>query len=372
MRIAFNALSVNNLSGRHVLLGHMRGIIDNSAVHDRHVLLYHAGNHDLCTSLGDLVDMVECPAYTAHWAGRSIWERFWLPALLKRVGAQLLFSPAGVTAKKVRQPQIALAQNPWCFVSGARSGVAEELKAALQRHAYRHAQRSAALMLFNSEYMSRVYRANAGFGPVDSLILHQGLDEETFAAAREIPGFDQRRSEILVVSAMGRHKSIEDVVDALALLRGRGIEVRMKLVGPWPDLAYRAQVERRVKEADLAEAVDFIGYVTRDDLHRHYAEARVFCLLSRCESFGIPAVEAEVFGTPAVVADCCAPPEIAGPGGVVVPPGDPVAAADALAMLLTDASAWSRCSERARANAERFHWASCTRPLVDWLHAMTK
>ena len=47
MRIAFNALSVTNLSGRHVLLGHVREVIKATEGRGRHVLLYHAASRDL-------------------------------------------------------------------------------------------------------------------------------------------------------------------------------------------------------------------------------------------------------------------------------------------------------------------------------------
>jgi glycosyltransferase involved in cell wall biosynthesis len=369
MRIAFNALSVTNLSGRHVLLGHMRQIVQETAARGRHVLLHHAGNRDLRDSLEGLVDAVECPSMTAHWAGRWVWERFRLGRVLRQVRADAVFTPSGATTPGIAIPQWSLGQNPWCFVSEARKGPLEWLKASLQRLAYRRAQREATLMMFLSEYMGRMYRENAGFGPANSVVLYPGLDDETFAAARAMRAFHERRCEILVVSAMARHKSIEDVVVALEICRRNGIDVGMKLVGPWPDPAYEALVRERVRKSGLSDHVEFIGYVSREQLHRCYGEARVFCLLSRCESFGIPAVEAEAFGTPAVVADCGAPPEVAGPGGVVVPPGSPLAAAEALAPLLTDPAEWECASLRARANAERFRWTTCTKPLLEWIIA---
>jgi glycosyltransferase involved in cell wall biosynthesis len=369
MRIAFNALSVTNLSGRHVLLGHMRQIVRETSGQGRHVLLHHAGNRELREALSGSVDAIECPPMTAHWAGRSVWERFQLGRVLRQVRADAVFNPSGTTTPGVSIPQWSLGQNPWCFVAEARNGPLESLKAGLQRIAYRRAQREATLVLFLSEYMRRMYRENAGFDPANSLVLYPGLDDETYAAARTARGFDERRCEILVVSAMARHKAIEDVVEALDICRHRGIGARMKLVGPWPDPVYEAFVRQRVRNSGLSDQVQFIGYVTREQLHRHYGEARAFCLLSRCESFGIPAVEAEAFGTPAVVADCGAPPEVAGPGGTVVPPGDPTAAAQALEPLLTDPAAWAMASNRARANADRFRWERCSKPLLEWIMA---
>lgn len=367
MRVAFNALSVSNLSGRHVLLGHIRQVLASPGVSDRQILLYHAGNRNLAKLLSGELDLVECPRATSGWRGRWWWETVELPGLLRRHGAEALFSPAGITADRVDLPQLVLAQNPWCFVRDIRQGWGDSVKAALQRTAYRKAQRDAALMLFNSDYMRRAYAENAGFEPRDWRLLPQGLDEETFAAGRDAPPFDARRAEILVVSVMTPHKAVEDVISALALLRRQGVDASLVLVGPWADEGYARLIRAKIDALGLERQVSVAGKVSRADLYAHYARARVFCLLSRCESFGIPAVEAQAFGTPCVVADCGAPPEIAGPGGVVVPVGDVSAAADALGRLLQDRAAWDARARAARVNAERFHWARCSRPLVDWV-----
>jgi glycosyltransferase involved in cell wall biosynthesis len=365
MRIAFNALSVDNLSGRHVLLGHIRQVL--AAGGERHLLLHHAGNRDLTDALQGRIDTVECPPATRSWRGRWWWEATELPSLLRRNGVQALFSPAGITASRVELPQLVLAQNPWCFVRQVQHGGADHFKAVLQRAAYRKAQRHAALMLFNSDYMRRAYRDNAGSEPREGLLLLQGLEDETFASGLNAPAFAERKAEILVVSVMARHKAIEDVVDALAVLRRHGVDATLSIVGPWADAGYEQQIRRQIQALGLARHASICGKVSRDQLHAHYARARVFCLLSRCESFGIPAVEAQAFGTPCVVADCGAPPEIAGPGGVVVPPGAVEASARALARMLNDESWWLNRSAAARKNVQRFRWAACSRPLADWI-----
>jgi glycosyltransferase involved in cell wall biosynthesis len=365
MRIAFNALSVSNLSGRHVLLGHIRQVI--AAGGARHVLLHHAGNRDLAEALGSELDVFECPPSTVGWLGRAAWEATAMPRVLRRLGAHALFSPAGTTTPRVQIPQLVLAQNPWCVVREVQHGRAAWLKAGLQRLAYRRAQREAALMLFNSEYMRRAYRDNAGSEPRDALLLLQGLEDETFASGLAAPSFAERKAEILVVSVMARHKAVEDVVDALAALRRQGVDATLSIVGPWADASYEQQIRRQIEALDLARHATICGKVSRQQLHAHYARARVFCLLSRCESFGIPAVEAQAFGTPCVVADCGAPPEIAGPGGVVVPQGAVEAAAQALARLVTDEAWWQNRSAAARINVQRFRWEACSRPLVDWI-----
>ncbi len=367
MRIAFNALSVSNLSGRHVLLGHLRQIVDASRDGERHLLLHHVRNRDLAETLEGRLDAYECPSMTARWPARWVWERKVLPKLMQTEGVDVLFSPTGMTIPGLKTPQISLAQNPWCFIPAARKGLADETKASLQRRACRRAQSEAALMLFNSEYMQSLYYNNAGFEPANSLVLHQGLDEDTLDAARNLPGFDERQCEVVTVSVMARHKNIEDVLRVLHKMHQNGVVARLKLVGAWPDARYKALILRHIKALGLVNYVDLLGHVPRQELYRHYSKARAFCLLSTCESFGIPAIEAEVFGTPAVVANSGGPPEIAGPGGVVVTPGDLSGAASTLGTLLTDKVAWTALSIRARENVERFRWELCSRPLINYI-----
>ena len=96
-----------------------------------------------------------------------------------------------------------------------------------------------------------------------------------------------------------------------------------------------------------------------------YAESQVFCLMSRCESFGIPAIEAQLFGTPVVCSTACAVPEICGEGGLFCDPDDIDGIAEALNSLLEDSDVWRARSELALRNADRFHWQACSKPLVE-------
>lgn len=367
MRIAVDALAVTNLSGRRVLIGHLAEQASTLPAQHHFLVLHHRGNWDLIRNLGSHVSWLECPGFTRHWTGRLLWQYTVLPLLLRRQRIDLVLSPTGALTPGSHLPHIVLAQNPWCLVPALQRGPASRLKAALQRHAYRRAQRQARVLFCNSTYLSLIYARNAGTQPRREPILANGIDEAIYQAALPIAAFETRELELLTVSVMTPHKAIEVVIDALALLRAKGVSVRLRLVGPWSDRTYRQRIEQQITALGLSEAVVIQGRVSEAQLHSHYRQARVFVLLSRCESFGLPAVEAQAFGTPSVVADLCAPPEIAGPGGLVVPPDDPAAAADALEALLCDAKVWQEASARACANAERFRWSTVSRPLAQCL-----
>lgn len=356
-----DALSVNNLSGRHVLLGHLRELASALSAEWRFTLLVHRGNTDLVEALPQGVAHVVAQAGPGWWS-RTVWGWRHFDRVAQQCGADLVFSPSGMLSPGCSLPQVVLAQNPWPLMPGAKG-----LRLWLQRRGFARAQRRAWRMVFNSGYMQRLYAEAFGLPPRASLVAYQGIDVTCFDEDPVAWGLQGRQPHVLTVSVMARHKAIEALVDAFALVAGSVADARLVLLGGWPDAAYRREIEGRVQRAGLAARVDILGHTDAATLRAHLRRARVFCLLSRCESFGIPAVEAQAAGTPTVVAAGTAAPEITGHGGAVVPQDDPEAAAAALLGLLQDDTTWSQASSAARRNADRFHWQPCSAPLADLL-----
>ena len=360
-----NALSISNPSGLHVLLGHLEQLAGELAGRCRFAVLCRADAQVLRERLGDRVDWEFAPPATRGWLFRAVWERMNLARLARRRGATIYFTPSGIAAHlPAGVAQIVFCQNPWALVPAARRR-RDALKAWLQRRAYRRAMRAAAVMAFNSRYMQEAYRANAGFAEKRGLVVPQAADEAT----RERAAAGQRHSRspnlILGVSVMAPHKNVETLARAFAAVRARHAGARLVLAGSWPDAAYERKIRALVGTLGLREAVEFAGFVSRAQLDRLYAEARVFCLMSRCESFGLPAIEAQLFGTPVVSSAVCAIPEICGTGGLFCAPDDVAGVAAALRTLIEDEAEWRRRSDLARSNAARYVWSRCSQPLVD-------
>ena len=358
-----NALSATNPSGLLVLRGHVGQLADALRGRLRIVVLGRTEMTALRAELGERVDWEFAPAATRGWLFRAVWEFARLGRILKKHGAGLYFTPSGIAAHVPADiRQIVFCQNPWALVPAARRH-RDFVKAWLQRRAYRRAMRAADAMVFNSRYMQAAYRVNAGCEEKRGLVVYQAADDATRAraAAADVPHLP---NQILCVSVMGPHKNAETLVRALREVRSTHPAARLVFAGSWPDPAYEGKIRELVAAFDLGSAVEFAGFVARERLDRLYAESRVFCLMSRCESFGIPAIEAQLFGTPVVSSTVCAIPEICGAGGLFRDPDDVAGTAAALRTLLEDDAGWKRFSAAARTNAARFSWNECSRPLI--------
>jgi glycosyltransferase involved in cell wall biosynthesis len=108
--------------------------------------------------------------------------------------------------------------------------------------------------------------------------------------------------------------------------------------------------------AGLGDGVELTGPLTRAELDATYAQADLLVLASRAETYGMVVTEALARGLPVIASDVGGVREALGhalghEAGVLVPPGDAVALADALRHWLTDPA--HRAGLRAAARARR-------------------
>jgi glycosyltransferase involved in cell wall biosynthesis len=140
------------------------------------------------------------------------------------------------------------------------------------------------------------------------------------------------------------------------------------------DPAFAESLRRRISEDELGGRVRFAGPRVEADLERSYASADLLVLPSRAETYGMVVTEALARGLPVVAADVGGVAEALGHGGrgirpgLLVPPGDPAALAEALRAWLGDAEVrrtWRRAARERRASLSE--WSTTTSVLADVL-----
>jgi glycosyltransferase involved in cell wall biosynthesis len=141
---------------------------------------------------------------------------------------------------------------------------------------------------------------------------------------------------VLSVTRFTKQKRNDVLLQALALLRNRGVEFRARLVGEGG--AFRDETEAQIQQLGLAPFALLAGSKPQSELVDEYRSADVTVLSAIDEGLGLALVEAQLCGCAVVGARSGGITDIIADGqsGLLVPPGDPVALADALQLVLTD------------------------------------
>jgi glycosyltransferase involved in cell wall biosynthesis len=120
------------------------------------------------------------------------------------------------------------------------------------------------------------------------LFLPIGCDLDDFR-----PGPTERAPQLLFVGdAAEPRKRIDRILAVFGRLRQRHPQLRLIFIGNKSDRV------RELIPIELQSACELRGYVDEAELRRAYAESLGLFLLSDCEAFGIPILEALASGTP--------------------------------------------------------------------------
>lgn len=278
-------------------------------------------------------------------------------ALLRRLRPTLVHS---VTIKPVLYGGIAcrLAHVP-AYVA-AISGLGYMF---MHRRGWRRSLRGLALLL---------YRLALGH-PNSRVIFQNSADRDVLLSARAVrpaqvvmvrgSGVDLRRFApqpfpqgavtIVMAARLLRDKGVGEFAEAARLCAQRGLGLRWRLAGS-PDPGNPASIHLATVQAwHAAGLVDYVGEC--DDVAAFYAAAHIVVLPSYREGLPKSLIEAAACGRPVVTTDVpgCRDALEAGVTGLLVPPRDALALADAVAQLAADASLRERFGAAGRALAER-------------------
>jgi glycosyltransferase involved in cell wall biosynthesis len=167
---------------------------------------------------------------------------------------------------------------------------------------------------------------------------------------------------LLMVSRLSHEKGHVDLLEALAILKRRGVRCHLLIVGEGYE---RAAIERARERLGLNEDVTLAGQ--QNDVRPYYAAATLYLMPSHSEGSPNALLEAMAAGVPAIASRAGGIPEIMTDGstGVLVPPRRPEALADAVQRLLTHPEEAARLAANAKKETARFTADAYHRGLVE-------
>ena len=260
-----------------------------------------------------------------------------------------------------------LINRPIPFSIWLHAGTDLYLRTAYLPQKLRYADRIITCCEFNRSYLAERY-AEMVPGIADRVhVCYHGLDLAEFPYRPDA----RPPRHIVAVGRLAQDKGFAVLLRAVGLLRDRGLDVEVDLVGDGPE---RGRLGALTRALDIADRVHFRGWLPFESVQRAMSGATLLVHPSDRLGDGLPNVlrEAMALGTPVIASRVAGIPEALDDGrcGLLVPPGNPVALADGIARVLQDVDLRRTFAHLGRMRAEqRFDmWRNGAR-LADELRA---
>ena len=346
MTLLINGLHSKS-GGGVTYLNNILPLLGQAAGVDVHLCI-HADQKDLLK--------VDVPGVTVHELSfpTSFWKLLWreqvdVPRLARRIGAAVTFSPANYGPL--------LAPNSVILLRNALNvGFVERRPTKIAYWILLYVATGLSLLFSKraitvSEY-ARTSASGGIFKSRISIVPH-GVD----ARFTDEP-LAEREDFLLAVSDLYVQKNFNRLLAAIAVLRDKHPNIRLKIAGRALDDEYHTALLSDVERLGLADHVEFLGHVAPDGLLDLYQRCGVFVFPSLVETFGNSLVEAMACGAPVATSSTAAMPEVAGEGALYFDPKDVSDMASVLGSLLDDPERRRVAGQKALERAKSYSWSS--------------
>jgi len=227
----------------------------------------------------------------------------------------------------------------------------------IRRFTFRRVDR----VITNSDSTRRTLLADVPWFPREKVVrVYNPFDAAAFRAAaaglsRKDAGLEPDQFVIGIFARLTRQKGHDVLLDAFPRIREAIPAARLLIVGTG-DL--EEMLQARAGKLGIADACKFVGHV--DAVAPFVALADVTAVPSRFEGFCYSAVESEALGVPVVASRVSSIPEVVEDRstGLLVPPENPDALAEALIQLARDEGLRKKLGQAGPAFVERFDAAA--------------
>ena len=190
-----------------------------------------------------------------------------------------------------------------------------------------------------SDYMKKEVAAR-GFPDEQLVTIYNGVD---------LPNVRTKTGDYaLFMGRIVRLKGLEHLIRAMA-----DTKLQLKICGEGPE---RKNMERLSQRLGLTDRIDFMGWVSEEEKVKMISECRMMVIPSVHEAYGMVAAEAMSYGKAVIASNTGGLPEVVGDAGLLVPPHNETALAEAINWLDDDDALIGKLGLAARERMKGFSW----------------
>ncbi|WKZ29167.1 MAG: glycosyltransferase family 4 protein [Patescibacteria group bacterium] len=192
----------------------------------------------------------------------------------------------------------------------------------------------------------------ARLGAKDTTTIPNGVD---FSHLANVPRLEKKKHRVVTVARLSPEKGLPFLIEAIKIARHSVADAELVIVGGG---ALEAELKKFTHAQSLQEVVRFLGAKPNTEAMTEVAQSTVFVLPSLGEGLGIVLLEAQALGVPVVGTNVGGIPDVIEheKSGLLVPPSDPKALAEAIVRILSDAALAARLAETATSRLAKFDW----------------
>lgn len=210
------------------------------------------------------------------------------------------------------------------------------------------------MIITGSEYTKREILKYTKFKEDKIVVIYHGIDHNLFKVYQKIElGFNLPSKFILSVGSIEPRKNLLRLLKAY---QGLPLEIKdeykLLLVGfsGWEN----SEIISLIKE--LEEYVQYLGFISDEELAQVYNLATLFVYPSLYEGFGLPVLEAMACGTAVVSSGLSSLPEVGGDAPLYCDPYSITDIQEKIVSTLADSSKRDSMVEKGLAQAQKFSW----------------
>jgi glycosyltransferase involved in cell wall biosynthesis len=295
-----------------------------------------------------------------------LWFEYSIPAILKKVKADLFISPDGYLSLRAKVPQIAVIHDlnfehfpkdlPWI--------ITKYYKYFFPRFAAK-ANRIATVSEFSKKDIQERYgipdsRIDVVFNGVNEKF-HPITETEKTAIKKK---FTEGCDYFIFIGALLPRKNLKNLFLAFDIFKKQN-HSRHKLVIVGARKWWTSELETIFNNLHHKNDVVFTGRLGEEELNSVLAAALALTYVSYFEGFGIPILEAFRCGVPVITSNVTSMPEVAGNAALLTDPFDPHSIAEAMNKIASDPSLCELLRQNAEIRKKDFSWEKSAQLLWD-------
>jgi glycosyltransferase involved in cell wall biosynthesis len=296
---------------------------------------------------------------------RTIWQGFCLASAARTEGCDVLFVPGGSYAGNFK-PVVTMSQNllPFEISELWRYGWSFfTLKLLLLRLTQSNTFKKSEGVIFLTKYAQEVVMKVTGKLCGKTSIVAHGLNPRFILTPKLQQNIAQYNDlnpyRVLYVSIIDEYKHQWHVVDAIAILRKKGLPIILDLVGPANPPALK-RLNAAIDCADPKRSwAQYHGAIAFDELHNQYGRADLGLFASSCENMPNILLEIMAAGLPIACSKKGPMPEILGKACIYFDPEEPEDIARALLTLIESPQLRKELLKKSYASAKKYSWKRC-------------